>query len=208
MTPAPRPGVVRPDLPGAELRLYPGAFPAAEAGRHFRTLRGGLDWQAAEITIFGRRVLSPRLSAWYGDAPYTYSGLTWPARPMPPALQEIADAVAGLAGARFNTVLANLYRDGADSMGWHSDDEPELGPDPVIASVVFGAERRFLFRDRRDKSAKQEVPLGDGDVLIMGAGTQAHWQHAVPKTARRVGERINLTFRRIVAPIGSSQEPS
>jgi alkylated DNA repair dioxygenase AlkB len=199
---------VRPDLPGAELRLYPGAFPAGDADRHFRALHGGLDWQAREITLFGRRVASPRLSAWYGDAAYTYSGLTWPARRMPVILAEIADTVAALAGGTFNTVLANLYRDGADSMGWHADDEPELGPDPVIASVVFGAERRFVFRDKGDTSRKHDVPLRHGDVLIMGADTQARWQHAVPKTARPVGARINLTFRRIAADAAPTHEPS
>jgi len=188
---------VRPDLPGAELRLYPGAFPAGDADRHFRALHGGLDWQAREITLFGRRVASPRLSAWYGDAAYTYSGLTWPARRMPVILAEIADTVAALAGGTFNTVLANLYRDGADSMGWHADDEPELGPDPVVASVVFGAARRFVLKRKDDAQVKLDVPLGHGDLLIMGPGTQRHWLHAVPKTTKPVGERINLTFRLI-----------
>lgn len=204
MTSAP----LRPDLPGADLRLYPAAFPPAEAARLFQVLHAELDWRETEIVLFGRRVASPRLSAWYGDAAYTYSGLTWPANPMPPMLAGIADTVARLAGGPFNTMLANLYRDGADSMGWHADDEPELGPDPVIASVVFGAARRFVFRARHDKALKREVPLGDGDLLIMGAGTQAHWQHAVPKTKRPVGARINLTFRRIAASGGAPQEPS
>lgn len=188
-------------LADADVRLYPGRFAPALAAAYFGRLRRELDWQAVEITIFGRRVASPRLSAWYGAAPYTYSGLTWPARPMPALLTEIGAAVEATAERPFNTVLANLYRGGADSMGWHADDEPELGFDPVIGSVVFGARRRFVFRRKDDPACKREVPFGDGDLLIMGAGSQRHWQHAVPKTARAVGARINLTFRWIDAPI-------
>ena len=185
-------------LPDAEARLFTGIFSGRTAATHFTSLRNDLDWQEATISIFGRQVKSPRLSAWYGDAPYTYSSLTWPARPWPPALSEIKARAEDLAGTSFNGVLANLYRDGLDSMGWHADDEPELGPDPVIASVVFGADRRFVFRRKGDTAEKIEVPLGNGDVLIMGPGTQRRWQHGVPKTAKPVGERINLTFRRII----------
>jgi alkylated DNA repair dioxygenase AlkB len=185
------------DMPDAEVRLYEAVFAPAEAAICFEALRSGLDLQQATITLFGRPIKSPRLSAWYGDAPYTYSGLTWPARPWPGMLRDIKARVEHLAGMACNGVLANLYRDGRDSMGWHADDEHELGPDPVIASVVFGASRRFQFRRKDDKSIKLQVPLNDGDVLVMGAGTQMHWQHAVPKTKMPVGERINLTFRRM-----------
>ena len=184
-------------MPDAEVRLYEAVFAPAEAAICFEALRSGLDLQQATITLFGRPIKSPRLSAWYGDAPYTYSGLTWPARPWPGMLRDIKARVEHLAGMACNGVLANLYRDGRDSMGWHADDEHELGPDPVIASVVFGASRRFQFRRKDDKSIKLQVPLNDGDVLVMGAGTQMHWQHAVPKTKMPVGERINLTFRRM-----------
>lgn len=187
------------DLPDADAWLFKGAFAAAESRRHFAALHGRLAWRESTIRLFGRAVKSPRLGAWYGTRAYRYSGLSWPARPWPAVLGPVRERVEELARARFNGVLCNLYRDGRDSMGWHADDEPELGPDPVIASVVFGARRRFVFRRKDDKARKLEVPLGDGDVLVMGAGTQAHWQHAVPKTARPVGARINLTFRRIIA---------
>jgi alkylated DNA repair dioxygenase AlkB len=194
---------IRVALPDADVRLYREAFASPRAAELFARLRAELDWQGSEITLFGRKVASPRLSAWYGDAAYTYSGLTWLARPMPEVLSEIRRVVEKLAGQPFNTVLANLYRSGSDSMGWHADDEPELGPDPVIASVVFGETRRFLFRRKKDKAQKLEVGFTGGDVMVMGKGTQCHWLHAVPKTARPVGERINLTFRRIAPGAGA-----
>ena len=185
-------------LADAEAWLYPGAFVPVEARVLYRTLHGRLGWQESAIELFGRQVKSPRLSVWYGDKSYTYSGLSWPARPWLPELVEIRHRVEMLAGQAFNGVLCNLYRDGRDSMGWHSDDEQELGPDPVLASVAFGARRRFVFRSTVEKLLKQEVILGDGDILIMGAGTQSNWSHAVPKTSKPVGPRINLTFRWIV----------
>ncbi len=193
MTPEPE----RLALPGAEAALHRRAFPPEEADRLFKILRRELDWREATITIFGREIAQPRLSAWYGDAPYTYSNLTWPARPWPDVLLPIKQRIEALAGEAFNGVLANLYRDGRDSMGWHADDEPELGPDPVVASVVFGAARRFVLKRKDDAQVKLDVPLGHGDLLIMGPGTQRHWLHAVPKTTKPVGERINLTFRLI-----------
>jgi alkylated DNA repair dioxygenase AlkB len=190
-------GVVRIDLEDADVRLYPGVFPPARARDLFDRLCKEVDWQRAEVRLFGRRVPSPRLSAWYGEADYTYSGVTWPARPMPALLQEIGTEAGRLAGQPFNTVLANLYRSGADSMGWHADDEAELGADPVIASVVLGETRRFVFRRKDAPAVKRDVAFGAGDVLVMGRGTQRHWLHAVPKTAKPVGARINLTFRQI-----------
>ena len=185
-------------LADAEAWLYPGAFAPIESWVLYRSLYERLEWQESAIKLFGRRVKSPRLSVWYGDKPYTYSGLAWPVRVWPPELVKIRQRVEILAGQAFNGVLCNLYRDGRDSMGWHSDDEQELGPDPVLASVVFGAGRRFVFRSKAEKIQKQEVVLDDGDILIMGAGTQSNWSHAVPKTSKLVGPRINLTFRWIV----------
>lgn len=182
-------------LPDADARWFRRVFSPDETTEIFALLRRELDWRESHVRLFGLWVKSPRLSAWYGDASYTYSGLTWPAKPLPAVLADIRTRVEPLAGRPFNTVLANLYRDGRDSMGWHADDEPELGPDPVIASVVFGAARRFVFRRKSDSTQKIEVPLGDGDVLVMGAGCQSHWLHAVPKTQRPTAERINLTFR-------------
>ncbi len=121
--------------------------------------------------------------------------------PLPwiPAILEIKDKIEPLAGVTFNGVLLNLYRDGRDSMGWHSDDEKELGKGSVIASVSLGATRRFVFRRRDNNTIKQELNLAHGDLLIMRGETQQYWQHQVPKTAKKVGPRINLTFRLIIA---------
>jgi len=192
-------GSVAIDLPDGALRLWPEAFAAIEAGELFDGLRHGIDWQQEEVVIFGARRPVPRLVAWHGDASahYTYSGTPHVPRPWTPQLQRIREHVERLSGAGFNAVLLNLYRDGRDGMGWHADDEPELGPAPVIASVSFGATRRFCLRHRRRKELKLDLSLGHGSLLLMAGSTQRHWVHAVPKTTRLVGERINLTFRRV-----------
>ena len=182
-------------LENAEAWLYPGVFPPPVAAKHFKALYETLEWQETTINLFGRQMKSPRLSCWYGDKPYTYSGLTWQPRTWPQELAEIRSRVGQIADTPFNGALVNLYRDGRDSMGWHADDEAELGPDPIIASVVFGTTRRFVFRNKSNKTQKLEVPLTDGDVLVMGPGTQTNWLHAVPKSTEPVGPRINLTFR-------------
>lgn len=184
-------------LPDGELRLWPAAFEADEADGLFTELRRRIDWQQEEIEIFGARRLVPRLVAWHGDsaAHYTYSGTAHVPRPWTPDLQQIRERVHQLSGARFNAVLLNLYRDGRDGMGWHSDDEPALGPAPVIGSVSLGATRRFCLRHRRRKHLKLDLSLAHGSLLLMAGSTQRHWVHAVPKTSRPVGERINLTFR-------------
>jgi alkylated DNA repair dioxygenase AlkB len=127
---------------------------------------------------------------------YTYSGVTLEARPWTAELQDIRSQVEAAAGISFNAVLLNQYRDGKDSVGWHSDDEPDLGTNPVIASVSFGGTRRFIMRHKtRDDIDRVELALGHGSMLIMGGATQHHWQHHVPRTARPVGTRVNLTFR-------------
>lgn len=187
------------DLPDAEVTLWPAAFAADEATQLFDDLTGGIDWQEEEVVIFGQRRRVPRLVAWHGDpgARYTYSGtLHEPLRWTPP-LQRVRARVQELAAREFNAVLLNRYCDGRDGMGWHADDEPELGSDPIIASVSLGAVRRFCLRHRRRKDATLELRLPHGSVLLMSGATQHHWVHAVPKTASAVGERINLTFRRV-----------
>jgi len=189
------------DLFEGEARLWPQAFAADEASRLFVELRGGIGWQQEEILIFGRRRLVPRLVAWHGDpgATYVYSGTEHRPRPWTPQLEAIRDRASALTGAVFNAVLLNLYRDGRDGMGWHADDEPELGRNPVIASVSLGAERRFCLRHRRHRQLKTDLPLPHGSLLCMSGTTQHHWLHALPKTSRPAGERINLTFRHIEA---------
>jgi alkylated DNA repair dioxygenase AlkB len=151
------------------------------------------------IVLFGRPVLQPRLSAWVGDAPYTYSGKTFAPLPWTPALAALRARVEADAGHRMNSVLLNLYRDGRDSMGFHADDEPELGPRPIIASVSFGATRRFLLRPkRREAEQRHELALTHGSLLVMLGATQQNWVHGVPKTTRVSEARLNLTFRRIL----------
>lgn len=185
------------DLIEGEARLWPAAFPPEEAAGLFAELRRTIDWQQESILAFGRRVLVPRLVAWHGDpgTSYTYSGTTHQPLPWTPPLARIRDRAAELCGGFFNAVLLNLYRDGRDGMGWHADDEVELGRDPVIASVSLGATRRFCLRHRKRRNLKLNLPLPHGSLLCMSGPTQHHWVHALPKTRTAVGERINLTFR-------------
>lgn len=187
-------------LADAELLFDPAWLSLAEADALLAALRAEIAWERHRIRIFGREVDSPRLSCWIGDpgASYTYSRTRFEPRPWPASLQELRERVVEAAGERFNSVLANLYRDGADSMGWHSDDEPELGPRPIIASVSLGAPRRFLLQHRHDKTRRLALDLPHGSLLVMRGQTQRWYRHALPRTARPVGERVNLTFRRIL----------
>lgn len=166
----------------------------------FSVLHGQISWETHRLRLFGRWVDAPRLSCWIGDpgAVYRYSGRTFAPQPWPHALLPLRQRLREELGVDFNSVLANLYRDGRDAMGWHSDDEPELGPEPVIASLSLGAARRFVLRRRDDHAVKQALVLEPGSLLVMRGASQRDWQHALPRTARPVGPRINLTFRRIV----------
>jgi alkylated DNA repair dioxygenase AlkB len=186
-------------LRGGELCWHAEAFTVAVAAELFAELRQTLPWHQEQLVIFGRERSVPRLVSWHGDpaARYAYSGVLHEPAPWTPALARIRERVQQLAGSKFNSVLANLYRDGRDGMGWHSDDEPELGRNPLIASVSFGATRRFRLRHRRDRTQTHALDLTDGSVLVMGGATQHHWQHSITKTARPVGPRINLTYRQI-----------
>ena len=164
----------------------------------FRALNQAINWQEEELKMFGRTVKVPREICWIGDADahYRYSGVDHVPLPWPDQLAPIRDAVQQACNHSFNSVLANRYRSGADSMGWHSDNEPELGVDPLIASVSLGEARRFRMRHRYTR-ATWSADLGNGDLLIMAGATQRFWQHQITKTTRDVGERINLTFRLI-----------
>ena len=191
-------------LPDADL-LFDRAFLAPdEADAAFRALRHAIPWEVHRIRLFGREIDSPRLSAWIGDpgAAYRYSGTRFEPHPWPPALAALRDRVAAAAGTRFNSALANLYRDGADYMGWHSDDERDLGPRPVIASLSLGATRRFRLKHRHAPEHALALELPPGSLLLMRGETQRHHRHALPKSVKAVGERINLTFR-CIRPAGA-----
>jgi alkylated DNA repair dioxygenase AlkB len=177
----------------------------SQAEAYLAELLDLVEWTQHIIRIRGREVASPRLSAWYGDpdAHYTYSGLSLEPRPWLPVILELKARIGAVCDAPFNSVLLNLYRDGADSMGWHSDDEPELGERPVIASLSLGATRRFRLRHRRRKELEPvAVDLESGSLLIMEGDTQRFWKHQIPKTRRVAGPRINLTFRNTGRPGG------
>jgi alkylated DNA repair dioxygenase AlkB len=187
------------DLAGAELAFDDGWMAKSEADALFAGLRHAIPWEVHRIRLFGRDVDSPRLSCWIGDpgTGYTYSGAHFEPNPWPVALRAIRARLAGELRIDFNSVLANLYRDGRDSMGWHSDDEPELGAQPVIASLSLGATRRFVLKHRSDPPRKFALELPHGSLLLMRGATQANYRHALPRTSRQIGPRINLTFRQI-----------
>lgn len=157
------------------------------------------------LRLFGRRQVTPRRTSWHGEpwARYAYSGRVFEPAPWTDGLAALRDRLLVRTGVRFTGVLANEYRDGRDSMGWHADDEPELGPEPHdvrVASISLGARRRFVLRSRAERTRRVEFELGYGDLLVMGGTTQQHFEHAVPKTAKPVGPRLNLTFRVVLPP--------
>jgi len=161
-----------------------------------------LAWRSRTITMFGKKMMQPRKIVFQGDPgiSYAYSGGTYRAEPWHRDLMVLRDEIEQAAACRFNCVLGNLYRDGRDSMGWHSDDEAELGSHPTIASVSLGGVRRFVLRSRQDKRRRVEIQPAHGSLMIMRGDVQRCWQHALPKTARHVQARINLTFREVVRP--------
>jgi len=187
---------------GAWVELSEGWLSAEEAARLQHALTLELRWEQREIVLFGRPILQPRLIAWAGQLPYRYSGQTLEPRAWPPPLEAqmlpLAERVARAAGAAFNHVLINRYRDGNDSMGYHADDEPELGPEPCVATLSLGQTRRFSLRAERARASERalSLPLTAGSLLVMGGSCQRHYRHAIPKEPRLlVGERISLTFR-------------
>ena len=182
-----------------ELYWQPSFYEFAESERYFNQLYQQLVWQSEQLFIYGRWLSVPRLMAWYGDtaASYRYSGVVHQPLPWLPILQQLKADMELSCDQRFNSVLANLYRDGRDSMGCHADDEPELGPRPLIASLSFGDSRLLRFR-HPDSGHKLEIELAHGDLLIMAGELQQHWRHELPKTRRPKQPRINLTFRQIV----------
>ncbi len=183
---------------GAWLRRVEAWVP--ESARDLERLTAEVVWAQRSIRLFGREVAQPRLTAWLGEpgAVYTYSGLRHEPAPWHPIVEGYRQRLRDELGLEFDGALLNLYRDGADSMGWHADDEPELGPEPVLASISLGTPRRFLLKRRRGPpAAPLRMALGEGALLVMGGRTQHDFVHALPKCAS-AGPRLNLTFRRLL----------
>jgi len=180
---------------GGELVLVRDWLAPDEARTAMEALSRDVPWAQKPIVMMGKRILQPRLVAWYGDATYTYSGLENVPLGWTSLLASLRDRASSAAGVAFNSVLLNLYRDGDDSMGFHADKEKELGRDPVIASLSLGAARRFVMRHA--SAPRIELDLEGGSLLIMRGTTQHFWRHGVPRTRVAVGPRINLTFRLI-----------
>jgi alkylated DNA repair dioxygenase AlkB len=177
-------------------QLFPHFLSALDANECFSALMSEVPWEEHHLVLFGKKVPEPRRSAWIADnnIHYTYSGVERTAHAWTPTLAKVREALVLQTGHRFNSALANLYRDGNDAMGWHSDDEPCNGPEPVIASVSFGAERRFDFRHRLSKE-KTSVILPHGSLLLMSGLSQHCWQHSIARSKKVTSSRINLTFR-------------
>lgn len=181
-----------------EVFLHPSFFKREESDELFRRLTQEVDWKQEQITIYNKTMNIPRLTAWYGDTdkPYSYSGIPMNPKPWTDLLLSIKERVETIANVRFTSVLLNLYRTGNDSVSWHCDDEPELGENPTIASVSFGATRRFRLRHLEDKKLITSMDLTHGSLLVMSGETQHKWEHEIPKTMiNAVWGRINLTFR-------------
>jgi alkylated DNA repair dioxygenase AlkB len=187
-------------LPDAELLYFGQALSAVEADGYFRFLRTQTQWREEEVMIWGKRHMQPRLIAWHGDpdATYSYSGSVLRPSPWTTVLLELRARVEELSHKTFNSVLLNLYRGERDNMGWHSDDEPELGPEPTIASLSLGETREFQLKHKIRKDLPlSRISLTNGSVLVMSGTTQRYWQHCLKRETAKLGERINLTFRRI-----------
>ena len=184
-------------LQDADITYFPGFIPSEIAREYFNELLSETKWEQDDIKIFGKVYAQPRLTALYGEAgkPYTYSGITMHPKPFSPLLSEIKQKVESVSEVNFTTVLLNLYRDGNDSNGWHSDDEKKLGINPIIASLSLGVKRKFNLRHKKDPSLKSSIELEHGSLLLMKGTTQHLWKHQLPKSARIHQPRINLTFR-------------
>lgn len=176
---------------------YPNFFNKNEADIFFENLLQSINWQQDNITVFGKTYLQPRLTAFYADNSknYKYSNITMKPHHFSGDLLKIKTNIETKLDIKFTSCLANLYRDGNDSNGWHADDEKELGINPIIASISFGEKRVFHFKHRYNKELKKKLVLDPGSLLLMKGATQENWLHQIPKTKKQIGERINLTFR-------------
>ena len=190
-------------LPDAELEYFPNFLNKEKADLLLEKLLKEVPWQQQNIKLFGKEIPQPRLTAFYAEQgiSYTYSGLQLKPNSFSTELWELKQKTQELSGFDFNTCLANLYRHGNDSMGWHADDEKVLGKNPVIASISLGGIRRFQFKHKTNKDLKESIELQHGSLLIMKGSMQHFWKHQLPKTKKEVAPRINLTFRKINLPV-------
>lgn len=184
-------------LPDSDIGYYPNFVKPSEADQYFKVLKETTPWQQDDIRVFGKTYPQPRLTALFGDndKPYSYSNITLYPHRFTDELLELRNKLKTELGVHFTSCLLNLYRNGKDSNGWHADDEKVLGKNPVIASVTLGQERYFHLKHKSKKDLKHKLLLGHGSLLLMKGETQHCWYHQIPKTAKRVQERINITFR-------------
>ena len=184
-------------LPAELMEYIPGLFSVQESIILMKEFISNVPWQQRTVTMYGKQIITPRLTAWYGDKgkDYTFSGTKFDPLPWTKELLQIREKVEQIADVTFNTVLLNYYRDGSDSVAWHSDDENELGIKPVIASVSLGQARRFDVRHKVDHQKKYSVNLENGSLLLMRGDLQHSWEHRIAKSTKILKERINLTFR-------------
>lgn len=185
------------DLPDADITYYPNFISIAEANQIFERLLQETPWQQDDIKVFGKIYAQPRLTALYGtnQKTYSYSNIEMIPHALTPTLINLKKRVDETCQADFTTMLLNYYRDGKDSNGWHADNEKELGTNPIIASLSFGQERFFHLKHRTNKALKHKLLLQHGSLLLMKGTTQHHWLHQIPKTAKQIQGRINITFR-------------
>lgn len=185
------------DIPDADLEYYPNFFDFNKANAFLEQLKSDVPWQQDEITIYGKTINQPRLTALYGNEgkPYRYSNIVMQPHQWSSLIMFIKNEIEIVCNQNFTTVLLNYYRNGNDSMGWHADDEKELGRNPIIASVSFGAERIFQMKHNTIPNLKQNIRLEHGSLLLVKGTTQHYWKHQIPKTSKPTGARINLTFR-------------
>jgi alkylated DNA repair dioxygenase AlkB len=185
------------NLPDAEIMYYPHFFEKSEADVIFSKLTNEIPWQEDSIRVFGKEYQQPRLTALFGNEgkSYSYSNIKMEPHLWSPLLQKIKLVVENNTNTKFTSVLVNLYRDGKDSNSWHADNEKELGLNPIIASLSFGAERVFQLKHNSIIGLKQNIILEHGSLLLMKGTTQHFWKHQIPKTSKNIGPRINLTFR-------------
>jgi alkylated DNA repair dioxygenase AlkB len=185
------------NIPDGDVSICLNLFSAQESDKFFEVLKNEIDWKQEQINFFGKTHDIPRLTAWYGDfgKSYSYAGISVEPSSWTDTLLQIKEKIESVSNVKFNSVLLNRYRSGNDGVSWHSDDEPELGVNPIIGSVSFGQSRPFHLKHKDLEGVKEKVTLEHGSYLLMKGETQHKWLHQIPKSKKEMGERINLTFR-------------